>query len=267
MDIQTGTVRTDGFEMDYFRFGRGDRKLVVLPGLSVESVMIYAPSAAQAYRPLAEDFTVWVFDRRKTLPESCSVEDMARDTAAALRTLGLERISLFGASQGGMIAMAMAAGDPGLAEKLALASTAALVDEERFRVIENWIRLALEGNAKDLYLAFGEAVYPPETYARYRDALALVAGQVTEADLKRFVTLAEGTRGFDIRDRLREIDCPVLVVGSADDRVLGAQPAEEIAGLLRDKPGLETYMYDGYGHAVYDTAPDFKERLHRFLMK
>ena len=72
MDIQTGTVRTDGFEMDYFRFGRGDRKLVVLPGLSVESVMIYAPSAAQAYRPLAEDFTVWVFDRRKTLPESGS---------------------------------------------------------------------------------------------------------------------------------------------------------------------------------------------------
>ena len=83
----------------------------------------------------------------------------------------------------------------------------------------------------------------------------------------RFVTLAEGTRGFDIRDRLREIDCPVLVVGSADDRVLGAQPAEEIAGLLRDKPGLETYMYDGYGHAAYDTAPDFKERVLHFLMQ
>ncbi len=27
------------------------------------------------------------------------------------------------------------------------------------------------------------------------------------------------------------------------------------------------YMYDGYGHAAYDTTLDYKERMLRFLIK
>ena len=44
MMIQTGIVQTESFSMDYFRFGRGSRTMVILPGLSVQSVM----GAAQA---------------------------------------------------------------------------------------------------------------------------------------------------------------------------------------------------------------------------
>ena len=72
-------------------------------------------------------------------------------------------------------------------------------------------------------------------------------------------------RDFDVTDELEKISCPVLVIGSRDDRVLGAAAAREIAEHLQGCPDFEIYMYDGYGHAAYDLAPDYKERLLRFL--
>ena len=263
--IQTETVSADGFTMDFFRFGHGAGTLVILPGLSVDSVMNYADAVAEAYTLLTDDFTVYVLDRRKELPDTYPVYDMARDTAASLRALGLDRVCLFGASQGGMIAMTLAAEHPELVERLVLGSTAAQVTGETGRVIDGWGRLAKAGNAGDLYLDFGKAVYPQAVFEQSRDALAAAAAAVTEADLKRFVILAEGTNGFDVTDRLGNIACPVLVIGSKDDGVLGAEASVQIAELLQDRPDCELYLYDGFGHAAYDLAPDYRERMLRFL--
>ncbi len=264
-EIQIETVRTGAFTMDFFRFGQGRRPLVILPGLSVQSVMGASSAVAGAYRPLTEDFTIYVFDRRKELPASYPVEEMARDTAAALCALGLARVCLFGASQGGMLAMKIAAEQPALVERLALGSTAARVTEARGRVMDTWIRLAEDGDAQALYLAFGEALYPPALFAASRSLLCDAARGVTEADLRRFVILAKGTRGFDALADLGRIECPVLVIGAEDDRVLGADASREIAAQLRGRPDCTLYMYEGGGHAAYDTAPDYKERLRRFF--
>jgi len=261
------TIRTDGFSMDYCRFGRGEKTLVILPGLSVESVMKYADAVAAAYAPLTDAFTVFLFDRRKELPEGYSIPDMARDTAAAMRALGLEQASLFGASQGGMIAAVLAAEEPDLAGRLILGSTSARITDERYSVIDRWIRLAKDGKAEELYLAFGEALYPQAVFEQSRDGLKESAKSVTKADLERFVILAEACKGFDMISRIPEIACPVLVIGSRDDRVLGPEGSEEIAEQLKGRPDCELYMYDGYGHAVYDLAPDYKERMLRFLLQ
>lgn len=40
--IKDETVSTDGVQMDYVRFGQGNRAFVILPGLSVDSVLKYA---------------------------------------------------------------------------------------------------------------------------------------------------------------------------------------------------------------------------------
>ena len=259
------TVAADGFAMDYFRFGQGDDVLVVLPGLSVQSVMGLASAVEDAYRILADDFTVYVFDRRKDLPATYSMQEMARDTEAALEALGLERACIFGASQGGMLAMRIAIERPELVGKLILGSTAARVTEGQFQHIEQWIAFAREGRAEDLYLAFGELVYPQDVFEQSHGVLAEAAKTVTEEDLSRFAILAESIRGFDVTKDLGMIDCPVLVIGDRDDRLLGADASEQIAELLDGKPGFELYLYDGYGHAAYDTAPDYKERMLQFL--
>ena len=191
--------------MDYFRFGHGKENFVILPGLSVQSVMGFAESVASAYQILTDDFTVYLFDRRKELPESYPVREMARDTAEVLRTLGLDQVYLFGASQGGMIAMEIAFEYPELVKKLILGSTAACMTDAGYQTVENWIRLAEAGEKTELYLAFGEAIYPKALFESSRDLLTLAAETVTDEELRRFIILAEGMKGFDVLEDLRKI--------------------------------------------------------------
>ncbi len=261
-DMRIGTVDTGAFTMDYCVFGQGQRTLVILPGLSVQRVMGSAEAIAAAYQPLSEEFTVYVFERRNELPDSCSVRDMASDTAEAIRSLGLGPVCLFGASQGGMMAMVMAIEYPELVERLILGSTSARVAEGQGQAVEDWIRLARSGDAEALYLAFGEALYPEDVFEQSRTLLTDAAKTVTDEDLRRFIILAEAIRGFDVQEDLARVACPTLVIGSMTDRVLGAEASTQIAERVKD---CELYMYEGYGHAVYDLAPDYKERMLRFL--
>ena len=88
---------------------------------------------------------------------------------------------------------------------------------------------------------------------------------MTDADLARFIILAEGTRDFNVLPELGRIRCPVLALGVYEDRVLDADATMEIAEKLDERPDFRLYMYIGYGHAAFDTAPDYRERILRFL--
>ena len=258
-------VECQDFAMEFFRFGTGARTLVILPGLSVQSVMGSAEAVAQAYDALAQDYTIYLFDRRETLPEIYSVEEMARDTAEAMKALGLRDTYLFGASQGGMMALVIAIEYPELVKKMVLGSTSAHVLPEQFRSIERWIALAEANDPVGLYLSFGEEIYPPAVFGQFREALIAAGKTVTEAELRRFIILARGIEGFDVSARVAEIRCPVLAIGVFEDAVLDADATMEIAEKLDLKPDFRLYLYTGYGHAAFDTAPDYRERIKRFF--
>lgn len=256
------TIQTGNFSMDYFRFGQGKTPLVILPGLSVQSVMGSAEAVVHAYQLFSDDFTVYVLDRRHELPEEYSMYEMARDTAEAINSLRLGPVCLFGASQGGMLAALISIEHPELVGRLILGSTSARVTEETLSLIESWVRLAKAGNAEELYLSFGKALYPRSVFEQSRELLIEAAKSVTGEELARFVILAGSFDGFNVLQELKKITCPVLVIGSEDDRVLGGEASRQIAAQL---PDCTLFMYDGYGHAAYDTAPDYKERILRFL--
>lgn len=266
--IETGTVKTNSLSMDYMKFGQGDKTMVIIPGLSVDSVMKYSETVADAYSPLTEEFTIYLFDRRSDLPAGYTLSAMADNTAAAINDLGLNNIYLFGASQGGMISILIAINNPGLVSKLVLGSSAAAVDKHVYdNAIAGWVKLAQEKDGKSLYLSFGEALYPPAVFEQSKDLLIQGAAGITEEDLSRFVILAETMKGFDILDRLTDITCPLLILGSNDDRVIGGEASEAIYGRLSSRPDCELYMYDGFGHAAYDLAPDYKNRILEFFLK
>lgn len=267
MQAEIRTGETDRIRMDFCRFGHGEETLVILPGLSVQSVMPMAEAIAEAYQVLTDDFTVYVFDRRKgILPAEYTVKEMADDTAEVMDALGLRRVSIFGASQGGMMAMRIAIDRPDLVGKLILGSSASRIREEQRRVFREWTGLAAAGRARELYLSFGRIIYPEDVYEGAEQALAEAAAAVTEEDLMRFISMTAGMVDFDISDELERITCPVLVIGSKSDRLLGGEASEEIAAGLRNSARCELYLYDGYGHAAYDCAPDYRQRMLRFLV-
>lgn len=248
--------------MQYFCFGSGAKALVILPGLSVQSVMSSADAVVQQYADMARDFKIYLLDRRESLPAEYSLNDMARDTAEAITALGLKDIYLFGASQGGMMAMLIAAAHPELVKKLVLGSTAAQVTDGGFALIKKWISLAEERDGEALYTSFGKSIYPQAVFEQYREVLKAAGAGVTDAEFERFIILAKSLRGFDACGRLGEICCPVLVLGASDDRVLGANAAEQLAKSINN---CSLHIYNGYGHAAYDTAPDYRQRMLKFF--
>ena len=117
-------VRFDGGETEYFSFGSGERTFVILPGLGTRSILFSRMMISAAYKRFCDDFTLYVFDRRRNLPPTYTVREMARDTAAAMRALGLRNADIFGASLGGMTAQFIAIDSPELVRSLVLGSTA-----------------------------------------------------------------------------------------------------------------------------------------------
>ncbi len=264
---EAGIVKVNDFEMEYCRFGSGKKVFVILPGLSIQSVIGLKDAVEEGFGLYKDDFTTYVFDRRKEIPEDYSIYDMADDTAAVINEMGLKDIYVFGASQGGMIAMAMAIRYPDLVKKAVLGSTSPHVKPEQQAVIERWIELAEKGDREGLYQEYGREIYPPDVYEQSRDYFIQTAKSVTDEELKKFVILAKSILGFDVSPDLGRIKCPVMALGVFEDPVLDSDATMEIAENLDERPDFVLYMYTGYGHAAFDTAPDYRKRVYDFLMK
>ena len=153
--VRSELLLTDGARLPYASFGRGEKVLVYLPGISLKSPVETADPLTYAYRDLAEDFRIFVFDRRDPLPEGFGLSAMAEDVIAALSALGIRRAVIHGISQGGLLAQEIAARCPELVEGLVLGSTLHHVYPAFLETTEKWQSMAKgrdrQGLANDLY--------------------------------------------------------------------------------------------------------------------
>lgn len=259
--MEIGTVKTERFAMDYCRFGNGKKNLVILPGMSIKPVVPMAAAIAQAYRIFTEDYTVCLFDRKQDMEIGYSVEDMAQDTYEAMIRLNINKADVFGVSQGGMMALELAICHPESVEKLVLGSTLARKNACEEKCMTEWIALAEKKNAAALNRSFRETVYSEEYLTQYADVFRFIENDVTVEEFRRTIILAKACLSFDVYDRLSDVKCPAFVLGSWKDKALSGRASTELAEKLQ----CRLFMYEGYSHAVYDEAPDYKERVLEFL--
>ena len=247
--------------MDYAVFGNGKKILVILPGLSLKSVLRDDKALEEAYACFTDDYTVYLFDRgRHDTP--CTIEDLAEETALIMKALGLEKTCLFGVSQGGMMAQVIAVRHPELVRKLVLASTLSRTVEEQKQKTEAWIRLAERKAAEELAESSAELIYSENTLNLYGSFIRASFRDPTDEELVQFRMMAGAASSFDVLEALTDLACPVLVMGSLGDKLI---PPEAQLLTARTAHG-ELFLYDAsYGHAVYDEAPDFKARLREFF--
>lgn len=263
MLYKSHTIAVGGTVVDCVSFGRGDKALVILPGLSVKDVKSAAGALALMYRGFGREYRVYIFDKPRQVSRDCDIASLTEATAAAMRALDIEGAAVLGVSMGGMIAQELAINHSRLVGKLALALSASRVNPTMEEAVHTWLRLMERGAypafARDMF----ERMYSPGYLERYDPFMPILSRLSKPKDEVRFCRLARACLTVDTYGRLGEIRCPALVIGAAEDKVVSAEAARELAGGI----GCPLHMYAHLGHAAYEEAGDFNRIVLDFFAK
>lgn len=260
--VEVKSARIKDYEMDYMVFGEGKRNLVILPGLSIHSVMRLSAAVEDAYSSFSPYYKVYLIEQRRSIPEGYTVPDLASDTASLLSSLSPGEWDIMGFSFGGMIALSLLVSYPFLFRRAVLGSTTAKADGTFSTVVENWIEKAEARDEEGLISSFMNHVYSPSTIEKYGETIKEGEKGITEDEYRRFIKQAQLALSYDLSESLGQVKTPSFVIGAECDGIIPLSSQKETAEALH----ASSYFYPSpYGHAVYDEAGDYKERCLGFF--
>ncbi len=263
-NAKNGHVPLGNTRMSYVSFGSGEKAFVILPGLSdgLATVEGKALLLAAPYRAFFDRYTVYMFSRKERLPDGTSIADMADDQAEAMRVLGLNGACVMGVSEGGMIAQLLAVRHPERVNRLVLAVTAPRVNDLTRECLARWIEYARQGDHRKLMIDTAERSYSQEYLKKYRRLYPVIGAVGKPRDYGRFLVNAQAVLSFDALGETESIACPTLILGGEEDRIVGAEASRVLHEHIA---GSRLHIYEGLGHAAYEEAPDFNDRVLSFL--
>lgn len=261
--MKNGCAVIGNTDMYYVSFGTGERKLVVLPGLSdgLATVKGKALILAAPYRKFFRDYTVYMFSRKNDMPEGYSIRDMADDQILTMKACEIGQAYVLGVSQGGMIAQYMAIDHPEMVTKLILAVTAPNANTVLQENVCGWIEMVKRGDHTALMVDTAEKMYSEKYLEKNQKFFSLLARVTKPRNYDRFLRNAHAILDFDCRSELCNIRCPALIIACSDDHTVGNDAANELAGSII---GSELYVYEGLGHGAFEEAKDFYDRVQEF---
>ena len=263
-NAKNGNIKIGNSDMDYISFGKGDKSLIMIPGLSdgLKTVKGTAAAIFVMYKCFANDYKVYLLSRKNLLEYGCSTRDMAADYKEAMDKLGITQADFMGVSQGGMIAQYIAIDYPETVGKLVLAVTLSKPNETVQKVISSWIRMAESNDYMGIFIDSAEKTFTEKRLKRYRPLYPLLGRIGKPRDFSRFIIQANSCISHDAYKELEKIKCPALVIGVKDDKVAGVGSSEEIAEKIVSS---KLIIYEGFGHGVYEEAKDFNNHVLDFL--
>ena len=265
-DYRNECIKIGDTQMYCAIFGRGDKKLVVLPGLSdgLATVKGKARILSVPYRKYLDEYTVYMFSRKNKMSEGYSISDMADDQVRAMNELSIKKAYICGVSQGGMIAQYIAINHPEVVEKLILAVTAPYASDVAIDAVSGWIDMAKRNDHKQLMIDTAEKMYSYKYLEKNGRWFPLIASFTKPESYDRFFANAYAILKFDARSELSKITSPTLIIAGSDDKTVGNDAANELKEGISDS---ELYIYEGLGHGVFEEAKDFYDRIFEFCKR
>lgn len=263
-NAKNGTLTVDGVPMEYISFGKGNRNIIILQGLGdgLRTVKGLALPMAFMYKKFAKNAKVYAFSRKSKMPAGYTTKDMADDVAKAMDILGIQKADFIGVSQGGMIAQHLAADYPQRIGKLALVVTCDKANECVNASVSRWIKMAQQGDYSRLMQDNIISMYTHEYVRKYRLFLPIVGVVGRQKSFDRFLVMADACMTHDCSENVKKIQAQTLVIGGAKDTVVDCNASYTLNEKIKDSA---LYIYPQYGHALYDEAKDFNDRVYSFL--
>jgi pimeloyl-ACP methyl ester carboxylesterase len=267
-------VEVVGAKANYVELGEG-HPIVFVHGLSGawQNWLEQLPYFARSHRVIAVDLPG--FGASPMPPWDISIPAYGHFVRDFCERIGVERGTLVGNSMGGFIATEVAIAEAARVDKLVLVSAAGITWARARR--EPAAMLGRVGRAAAPLLlrfqlsglrrrgirkrAFGGVFHDPNSLRRELLWENVVPALQSEGYFDAMTSLV----GYDIRDRLEEIDDPTLIVWGRNDRVV---PVPAALAYERRIPGSELHIFDRTGHVPQMERPvRFNRLLEEFLSR
>ncbi|MDQ3742762.1 MAG: alpha/beta hydrolase [Actinomycetota bacterium] len=268
-------TRIDGRAVNYVELGSGP------PILFVHGLSGSWQNWLEQLLPFSEDHRVVAVD----LP-GFGESEMPRDTISIsgygsfvdrfMDAIGMEAATIVGNSMGGFIGLELGISYPARVERLVLVSAAGLSIEKRRNEpllklmylgenVAQWATARVVGRSREMAgrPRGRRAIMWFVTPHAERLAPEFVIEQTKGAGKPGFLPALDALTDYPIRDRLDDIECPVLIVWGEKDLLVPVKDAYTFDELI---PDSKLIVYEDVGHcAMFEVPERFNADLRAFL--
>jgi len=202
--------------------------LLLGPSLGTASAVLWGdviPILADRFRIVSWDLPGHGQSPKATEP--FSLAEIAEAVVNLRRELGGSKAYWAGVSVGGAIGLEAAIGFPGAFDAFAIVCSGAKIGTR-----ESWAERASHvrtQSTSSLVVPSAQRWFAPESMGKRQYITGRLLHTLADADDENYALVAEALGEYDVRDRLGEIEVPVLAIYGEYDTVTTREHAEEIA--------------------------------------
>ncbi|MEP7020211.1 MAG: alpha/beta fold hydrolase [Pseudonocardiales bacterium] len=267
--LDDGYVERSGVKIHYEVFGTGEPTILLLPTWSIvpsRRWKMQVPYLARHHRVITFDGRGCGQSDRPTEPADYADHEFAADAVAILDAVGADAAVIIGASRGAGFGLRMAAAYPDrvLGAVFVAPKVPALADplpsqqkvrwDDELDTNEGWDKFNRHYWLRDwpgfAEFFFGQAFPEPHSTKQREDC---VRWALDDTDPQTIIAMHSAPylgSAEVIRDLVRRVTCPTLVVHGSADRIVHVSGARRLAEEL----GCEFVVFEGSGH-----LPDARE--------
>ena len=254
-------VEADGARIHYRLEGREEAPVLMLSNSLGTALGMWDPQVRafiMRYRLLRYDSRG--HGRSEVTPGPYTIERLGRDALAVLDALGLQRVMVCGLSKGGMVGQWLGANAPDRVEKLVLCNTSAHIGapevwNQRIETVRAMGMGAIVPGVIDRWFTRPFREGAPEEVAKVRAMLEAT-------DPEGYVACCAAVRDMDLRDAIRGIRAPTLVIAGHHDLPTPPDHGRLIADSIQ---GARMVTLDAAHLSNVEAQADFTKAVLDFL--
>ena len=247
-------TKANGIDINYELHGKEGAPWLVLSHSLACSVRMWDPQIAA----LKDRYRILAYDTRghggSEAPKGeYTLEMLADDLNALMKTLGVKGAHYCGLSMGGMIGQTFALKYPGVFKTLALADTTSRYPAEAWPTWQDRIRTAETKGMEPLAQPTLERWFTEPFRKKNPAAVEAIRNLIVSTPVAGYVGCCHAIPKINLTARLKEIRCPILVIVGADDPGTPPAMAKEIH---ENAPGSKLIVLPQAAHLANLEQPE-----------